>query len=151
MEIEKGTYSRESGTLRVVCSGEFGVGSAGNPSGELLTRAIRRWIGEHKEEPVVEIEIDYSGANYAWGDGPVSSMVPLLAGGIVKCRLIASADNCGPLKNLLEACTLPWFELVRIDRIGGEPVLTPVPLVRRVELPLDETMLSVEAQDVGEP
>jgi hypothetical protein len=74
-------------------------------------------------------------------------MVPFLAGGIVKCRFIASADNCGPLKNLLEDCNLPWFELVRIDRIGGELVLTPVPLVRRVELPLDETKLSVEAQE----
>ena len=147
MEIDKGTYSRESGTLRVECSGEFGVGTAGNPSGDLLTQAIRRWIAEHKDGPVVEIEIDYSCVDYSWGDGPVSSMVPLFSDGIAKCRIIASADNCGPLKNLLEHCNLPQFELVRIDNDSDEPVLTPVPLKMRVRIPLDETRLSVKARE----
>ena len=50
MEIDEAIYSPESGTLRVKCSGEFGLGADGNPSGELLTRTIRRWVSDHKEE-----------------------------------------------------------------------------------------------------
>jgi hypothetical protein len=147
MEIDEAIYSPESGTLRVKCSGEFGLGADGNPSGELLTRTIRRWVSDHKEERVVEIEIDYSSVNYSWGDGPVSSMAPLRADGVERCRIIASMRNCGPLKSLLENCNLPWFELARIDEIDDERVLTPVPLKMRIRIPFDETQLSVLARD----
>ena len=128
MKIDTTTYNRESRILSVKCSGKYGVGSGGNPSAELLLGTIKQWKSDHPEEPVTEIEIDYTRVDYSWGDGPVSSMGPLLAQGVEKVRLIGSSSNCEPLKGLLEGCRLPWFELLRIDEVDGKSVVTQVPL-----------------------
>jgi hypothetical protein len=146
MKIDTATCSPGSGNLRMKCSGRFGIGTGGNCSAEALTTTIEQWITDHPEEPVTEVEIDYTKVDYSWGDGPVSSMVPLLRHGVGRFRLIGSSSNCDSLQSLLEACNLPWFELLRIDEMGSEPVLTPVPLKLRIRTPLDETKLSTLAQ-----
>jgi len=128
LEIDTITYSAECGILSVKCSGKFGVGSGGNPSAELLMGTIKQWMSDHPEQSVTEIEIDYTRVDYAWGDGPVWSMVGLLDQGVDKFRLIGSSSNCDSLKGLLEGCRLPWFELLRIDEIEGKSVVTSVPL-----------------------
>jgi hypothetical protein len=145
MEIETQTYNRGSGLLALKCSGAFGVGTQGAPSAELLTRTIRNWLAAHPEEPVTEIEVDYTRVDYAAGDGPVSSMVAFLRDGVATFRLIGSASNWESLKSLLEACQLPMFELVRADVIEGKLVFTPVPLTLRPGASPKETRLRSDA------
>jgi hypothetical protein len=65
--------------LVVKCSGVFGIGSEGNPSGSLLTKSIDEWMLSHPDERVEELVIDYSDVEYSWGDGPVSSMIPFIS------------------------------------------------------------------------
>lgn len=77
MEIEE-IGCRNPEVLHVKCAGEFGIGSGGNVSGALLTRAIRHWIAGHENEPVSEIELDFKRVTYEWGDGPVSAVEPFL-------------------------------------------------------------------------
>lgn len=69
MEVDDLNY--RDGVPYVKCSGEYGVGSDGNPSAELLENVIAQWITEH--HPVTQIDVDYSEVDYSWGDGPLSS------------------------------------------------------------------------------
>ena len=147
LDVNIAACNRESGVLQVKCAGTFGPGTDGDRSGELLTRTIQRWIADHPAETLTQIEIDYTGVDYSWGDAPVSSMVGLLNHGVSRFRLVASSSNCDSLKRLLESCNLPWFELVRSDEIQGSIVLTPVPLTLRLPIALDTTMLSPRARD----
>jgi hypothetical protein len=144
MEINAITYGTEAGILRLKCTGTFAPGSEGQPSGELLTRTIEHWIATHAQQPVREIEIDYTEVDYSSGDWPVASVVPFLRQGISRFHFIASGSACDSLKNLLEACNLPWFELSRADDIEDRAASTPVPLKRRLMAPPDETKLHAE-------
>ncbi len=147
MKIDAVTYDSGSGTLEVNCSGRFGVGTEGQPSVDRLSRIVERWLADHPEKPVTEIEIDYTSVDYSWGDGPVSSVLSFMRQGVAKFRFIGSSSNCDSFKNLLDGCNLPWFELVRSDEIEGKRVLTPVPLKLSLKAPPDETKLSVRARD----
>jgi hypothetical protein len=95
--------------LMVRCSGAFGIGSKGNPSGKLLTESIERWMLSHPGECVEQVVIDYTHVDYSWGDGPLWSMLPFIKRGLTKVRLIASPRNRKPLKELVNASRLPWF------------------------------------------
>jgi len=95
--------------LRVKCSGSFGIGSQGNPSGMLLLQSIRGWMPAHPGERVNQMDVDYSQVDYTGGDGPVSSMVPFMAQGVSKFRLIAGPQNWYALNNLVTFSRMPWF------------------------------------------
>ena len=110
--------SQTEDVLRVVCAGEFGIGSAGNPSGKLLTRTIEMWMDTHRDQPISQIELDFATVEYRWGDGPVSALVAILPHGVTTVRIFASSSNELPLKNLVEGSRMPWFEVVRIDDAG---------------------------------
>jgi hypothetical protein len=111
MEIVTIAYGPESGILMLKCRGLFGVGSKGQPSGELLARTIEHWIAEHAGKRLNEIEVDYSEVDYAWGDWPVSSMVLFLRHGVERFHLVAGPANYAALRSLVEGCNLPWFRL----------------------------------------
>jgi hypothetical protein len=93
--------------LRVKCSGSFGVGSKGNPSAKVLRETIESWMNAHTEERVEKIEIDYTDVEYSWGDGPVSSVLPLIKRGVNRIRLIASPQNRAALQSLVDSSGFP--------------------------------------------
>jgi hypothetical protein len=104
----------ENDVLTVRCSGVFGAGSEGNPSTALLRDSIKSWLQEHRGNPLAEIELDLSNVEYVWGDGPVSSMLPFVAAGVSRVRIISSPDNRDALQNLIEESNVPWFELTTV-------------------------------------
>ena len=133
MEIVTVRHNPQSMTLTVSCSGRFGVGSRGNVSGDLIARTVKGWIAANSKQQLAVIEVDYTRVEYAWGDGPVSSLVVFIQHGIQRFRLIAGPSNSNSLKNLLESCRLPGFELVRKDEVEGQHVITPVALTNARE------------------
>jgi hypothetical protein len=122
MQIDQLLYNGRSETLNVTCSGAYGVGSKGQASGALLTEVLRQWMADHADNSIAVIEVDYTAVDYAWGDGPVSSMIPFVRGAPIRFRLIAGASNCDSLKSLLEACKVPFFELVQRSHVNGQMV-----------------------------
>ncbi len=99
MQVDRLEY--RDGLLEVKCSGEYGVGSDGNPSAELLGESIALWIANHPSHPVAQIDVDYTEVDYSWCDGLLSSMFPYLAQGVAKIRLIASSQNRKSLEELV--------------------------------------------------
>ena len=133
MEIVTVIHHPQSMTLTVSCSGTFGIGSRGNVSGDLIARTVKGWIATNSKQQLAVVEVDYTRVEYAWGDGPVSSLVVFFQQGIQRFRLIAGPSNCNSLKNLLESCRLPGFELVRKDEVEGQYVITPIALTNARE------------------
>ena len=105
MRVENLDY--RDGTLEVVCSGQYGVGSDGNSSADLVKTSIEQWCSDHPDQTVVQIDVDYTGVDYVWGSGPVSSMVPFFAKGVAKCRIIANLRNRYSLADLVATCRVP--------------------------------------------
>ena len=95
--------------LTVKCSGVFGLGSAGNPSGALIAESIERWMISHPGDQVKQLVVDYTDVEYSWGDGPVSSVIPFVKRGITEIRLLASSRNVEPLQDLVTGSNVPWF------------------------------------------
>jgi hypothetical protein len=102
-------------TLRARCSGDFGVGSEGNPSGILLRKSIENWMESHPGAKVEQIEIDLTDASYSWGDGPISSLIIFMTRGVSKFRFIPSPQNRKPLQDLIETSKLPGFTVEGSD------------------------------------
>ena len=109
------TIEFSESVLRMKCSGPFGIGSEGNPSGRLLKQSIESWITSHPGEHVKQIDIDYSDVEYTWGDGPLSSIIPFIQQGVIKIRLIGGSQNWKSLENLVGASGLPWVVVERRD------------------------------------
>ena len=101
-----------SEVLRAECSGQWGIGSEGNSSCQLLTAAIERWMEDHPAHHVSTIEVDYRAVDFRWGDGPVSSLVPFFGQRIESFRLVASPANKEALLRLIQTCQSPGFEVV---------------------------------------
>jgi hypothetical protein len=101
--------------LMVKCSGPFGVGSAGHSSAVLLREAIEEWLRCSVHVPVDELVVDFTDVDYEWGDGPVTSTLPLIAKRLVaRVRFVANANNRRSLQSLVDAsglqtAGLPWF------------------------------------------
>ena len=91
MQIDSLDFSDPVLTVR--CSGTFGIGSKGHPSSKLLTDSIQRWMLSHPQERIEQVIIDYTHVDYEWGDGPVSSMLPIIYKGVTKVRLVANPRN----------------------------------------------------------
>jgi hypothetical protein len=153
MQIDQLLYNGRSETLNVTCSGEYGVGSKGQASGAVLTEVLRQWMADHADNSIAVIEIDYTAVDYGWGDGPVSSMTPLVRGAPIRFRLIADASNCDSLKSLLEACKVPFFELVQRSEVNGQVVFTSIPLSfgpRQGRVSVEERAPRVSSRQLGE-
>jgi hypothetical protein len=106
----------EDQKLTVRCSGEFGEGSQGQPSADLLNACLSRWMDDHTENRVGVIEVDLRDVDYCWGDGPLSSTVSfVLRRGVSLIRLVASAGNAQSVRDLVEWSKLPWFTVVDGD------------------------------------
>jgi hypothetical protein len=113
MQID--TLSFQDSILRVKCSGVFGVGSEGNPSGILLRKSIENWMQSHPGVKVEQIEIDLTDVIYSWGDGPISSLIIFMTRGVSQFRFLASLQNQKPLQNLIETSKLPGFTVEGSD------------------------------------
>lgn len=95
--------------LSVKCSGVFGIGTDGNPSGMLLSKSIKAWMENHPESKVEQICVDFTEVDYTWGDGPVSCLVIFIARDVTRIHYIASHLNRKPLENLIKLSKFPWF------------------------------------------
>ena len=101
--------------LRVKCSGVFGAGSEGNPSGELLNSSIRNWMESHPGARVEQIDIDLIEVDYSWGDGPISSLISFISQDVTRFCFIAGPQNLKPLQNLIKISGLPGFTVEMTD------------------------------------
>ena len=113
MRIE--SIAHNSRVLTVTCSGIFGMGSGGNPSGKLIKNSIDNWMLSHPSIRIEQIVVDYSNVDYVNGDGPVSFMLPFIKRGVTKVCFVPNSFNRGPLKALVETCRTPWFEVADPD------------------------------------
>ena len=95
--------------LTVRCSGVFGYGSEGNPSGALLVESIEQWMRAHPDQRFEELVVDYTGVEYCWGDAPVWSAMRFISKGVALVRLIAGPQNLKPLQDLVKMSRVPWF------------------------------------------
>ena len=109
MNVE--VVSFDEAVLTVKCSGTFGIGADGRACADRLTRVIERWQSSHPTQRIEQLDVDYAGVDYHWGDGPVASILPLLKSSITRVRLLANHDNYQSLLNLVTECGLPWFEV----------------------------------------
>jgi hypothetical protein len=99
IRIESVQY--RDGVLVVSCSGEYGVGSDGQPSDDLLVDTINGWLADHPEESVRQIDVDYSEVEYSWGDGPMSIFFCRVICAAETIRLIAGPQNREALRSLV--------------------------------------------------
>ncbi len=102
----------DAGCLAVTCSGVFGVGSAGNSSGEAVAAAIENWIGSHPEMRVERLLVDYSDVQYSWGDGVMSSLIRFVKNGVGQISLVGSPENIEAIRSLVASSKLPWFSVL---------------------------------------
>ena len=102
--------------LSVKCSGVFGIGTDGNPSGRLLSKSIKAWMENHPESKVEQIYVDFTGVDYTWGNGPVSSLVIFVARGVTRVHYIASHQNRKPLENLIKLSRFPWLTVGEAEK-----------------------------------
>ena len=103
------------GTLTVKCSGTFGIGSEGIPSGNRLKESIEQWVADHPMAVVSRIHIDMTSVAYEWGDGPISSMISFLGSGVGHVQILAGAQNAKALESLVKACRIPRVHVKRAD------------------------------------
>lgn len=54
-----------NGVFKIVCSGDYGVGTAGNASAAMLVASINDWLAAQADEADT-LKIDYAGAVYSW-------------------------------------------------------------------------------------
>ncbi len=109
MEVADSSIS--SNALRIACAGEYGVGSDGNPSGELVRGVIEQCLQE-SPSLVSEIIIDFTEVDYEAGDGPVSSVMPAVERGL-RITYIVGKANREPMNALLLASGLSeWIKVV---------------------------------------
>jgi hypothetical protein len=100
--------------LRIICSGSYGEGSEGNPSGRLVEDTIRRFM-ECDADPPNEVVIDFTRVEYVWGDGPGWSVMPWARH--VKVTYLASDKNERALRGLFSATNLDKVLNITISRV----------------------------------
>jgi hypothetical protein len=52
------------------------MGRTETPSANRIKHAINNWITSNPEEHLMEIVVDFTSADYAWGDGPLTGLLP---------------------------------------------------------------------------
>lgn len=112
MEIVKSELIRSR--LCICCSGVFGIGSNGNPSGCKIQNAIERFINE-QPCPVSDIAIDFTKVEYEWGDGPAWAIMSALQQGL-KVKYITNVSNHEAISNLIEVSGLNAIRKIEIER-----------------------------------
>ena len=106
----------EDQIMTICCSGEFGIGSQGQQSADLLFDRLIRWMDDHSDKHVKMIDLDFRNVDYKWGDGPISAMVPMVTRhSVSSIRIIANARNSRSLHDLIQESKLPWFTVVDAD------------------------------------
>lgn len=103
----------DNACLRLSCAGSFGVGSQGNPSGQLLKRTIEMALAEAGTS-VSEVVIDFTNVQYEWGDGPTWAVLPAIRRGL-KVTYVAKGEAKKALANL--------FQATGLDRLGNLTVV----------------------------
>ena len=98
-------------TLSMTCVGDYGVGSNGNPSGEVVRSTLEQALQDATGE-VLSVTIDFSDVIYVWGDGPTWSVLPAVERGL-RVKYLAGQANLERLSNLMsETRFIEWVEVV---------------------------------------
>jgi hypothetical protein len=87
--------------LFIVCSGEFGVGSEGNPSADLIVETAVQWMDTHPDSSLTHAVIDFTDVDYYWGNGPTSAAARIGRRGLRSITIKSNDTNREPLENLL--------------------------------------------------
>lgn len=95
--------------ITVRCVGSFGTGSKGNPSTQLVAESVKNWMDQHPDDFVAGIILDLREVEYEWGDGPISSLIPLLSLSVGSLGILASDENRAALQNLVAASKVPYL------------------------------------------
>ncbi len=102
--------------VRITCTGFYGVGSEGNPSGHLVKDAIKRFMDCDGDRPS-EVLIDFSGVEYVWGDGPGWSVMPWARQ--LNVTYLVSDRNEQALRGLFSATNLDKVLKITITRVDA--------------------------------
>ena len=104
----------DGAVLRLVCSGTYGVGSEGNPSGHVVKDTIKRFMNCDADPPT-EVVIDFTRVEYVWGDGPGWSVVPWALH--AKVTYLVSDQNEEALTRLFSTTKLYKVLKITISRV----------------------------------
>jgi len=96
------SINRRGHCLFIVCSGEFGIGSEGNPSADLIVETAVQWMDTHPDSSLTHAVIDFTDVDYLWGNGPTSAAVRIGRRGPTSITIKANDANQEPLENLLQ-------------------------------------------------
>lgn len=113
MQILERTFSNEALCIR--CSGVFGIGSHGIPSGKLLQQALEAEL-RVSGRTTRRVVVDFRQVEYEWGDGPAWAVLPALRRGASVIFLVDS-ENREPLAGLFRSA---WGEAVAVQ-VGSGP------------------------------
>jgi hypothetical protein len=94
----------EDGCLHITCAGRFGIGSQGNPSGDLIKDRLELAL-ERSGSPISRVVVDFTQVDYEWGDGPAWSVLPALKRGL-KVSYLARGKAKEALAGLFDASGL---------------------------------------------
>jgi len=104
---------RDGSSPRIRCSGKYGIGSEGNLSGRVLKEALEVALLAHGDS-VSEVVVDYSDADYEWGDAPNWSTSPAIRRRLA-VRFVASKANREALSTLLAKTGFDRFIQVEVS------------------------------------
>lgn len=101
--------------LWITCSGDWGVGSEGTPSGRLLNETIKRFMKDAVERPS-EVVIDFTKVDYLGGDGPGWSLLPYSR--YAKVTYLVNDRNEQALRDLFSATNLDKLLNITFSNCG---------------------------------
>jgi anti-anti-sigma regulatory factor len=107
------SVASEGEALIVRCSGVFGVGSQGNPSGKLMAQATESWMAENPSQQVKEIVLDFAAVDYFMSDGVVAFLFPFIKMGVNRFRFLSSQGNHEALEGIVMLCRGMGFTVER--------------------------------------
>jgi hypothetical protein len=96
------SVSAEGEVLTIRCSGDFGYGSGGNQSGDLVEQTIKRWMTKNPKHQIKEIVLDLTNVEYEFGNAPQSAVSRFYLNGVERWKFIANAKNLAPLRSLVQ-------------------------------------------------
>ena len=98
--IEK-TYI-ENRVLKIICSGEFGIGSNGNPRGAAISSIIEEHF-KKKGNEIDSIIIDFQNVDYEWGDGIIWSVYRAFYNKQIPVTYYANLNNAKYIQSAISA------------------------------------------------
>ena len=92
----------ENSVLKIICSGEFGIGTIGSPRGAAIRSTIENSIIKKGNE-INSIIIDFQNVDYEWGDGIIWSVIPAVYNKQIPVTYYANLNNAKYIQSAIFA------------------------------------------------